>query len=83
MSARTQIHINVTKILPKSYTILPSLLNITRQPVASGYSGDDVYEGTLSGSKVCITRIPTHSKDGLEKALKVYRPIVEIRRTRR
>jgi hypothetical protein len=58
-------------ILPSSYTLSPSLLNVSPHPVASGGPGD-VYEGILDGSKVCIKRIRVYSKDGPKKAIKVH-----------
>ena len=57
-------------ILPTSYAISPSLLNIASRPVASGGSGD-VYKGTLDGSEVCIKRVRIYAKDGPVKATKV------------
>ena len=57
-------------ILPTSYTLSPSLLNIGRQPVASGGSGD-IYKGTLNGSSVCAKRVRVYSKEGPKKATKV------------
>jgi hypothetical protein len=52
-------------------TLPPSLLNVGRQPVASGGSGD-VYKGTLDDSKVCVKRVRVYSKDGPMKATKVH-----------
>ena len=47
---------------------------VDRQPVASGGPGD-VYEGWFDGSKVCVKRVRTYSKEGPEKAKKVrHRP---------
>ena len=61
-------------ILPTSYTISPSVLKTDRQPLASGSSGD-IYEGTLSGSKVCVKRVRIYSKEGPENVTKVrHRP---------
>ena len=56
--------------LPTSYTLSSSLLNIGRQPVASGGSGD-IYKGTLNGSMVCVKRVRVYSKEGPGKATKV------------
>ena len=61
-------------ILPVSYTSLSSLVDIGRQPVASGDSGD-LYEATLDGSKVCVKRIREYSKDGPGKEIQVRCPI--------
>ena len=61
-------------VLPTSHTLLSSDLDIGHQPVASGSSAD-VYEGTLSDSKVCVKRIRAYSNDGPEKAIKVHRPV--------
>jgi hypothetical protein len=61
-------------VLPTSHTLLPSDLDIGHHPVASGSSAD-VYEGALNDSKVCVKRIRVYSKDGPEKAIKVYRPV--------
>jgi hypothetical protein len=58
-------------ILPTSYTLSSSLLNIGPQPVASGGSGD-VYKGTLGRSPVCIKRVRVYSKDGPGGATKVH-----------
>jgi hypothetical protein len=64
-------HICGTKtILPTSYILSSSLLNIGRHPVASGGPGD-VYEGTLNGLKVCVKRIRVYSRDGPKKVAKV------------
>ena len=49
-------------MLPTSYTLSLSHLNIGRQPVIWGDS-DDVYEGTLDGSRVCVKRVRVYSKD--------------------
>ena len=57
-------------ILPTSYTLSSSLLNIGRQPVASGGSGD-IYQGTLNGLAVCVKRVRVYSKEGPKKATKV------------
>ena len=57
-------------ILPTSYTLSSSLLNIGRQPVASGGSGD-IYKGTLNGLNVCVKRVRVYSKEGPKKATKV------------
>jgi len=57
-------------ILPTSYTLSSSLLNIGRQPVASGGSGD-IYRGTLNGLNVCVKRVRVYSKEGPKKATKV------------
>jgi hypothetical protein len=62
-------------ILPTSLTPSASLLDTEHYPVASGGSGD-VYEGTFNGSKVCVKRIRACSKDGPEKAIKVYHCVV-------
>ena len=58
-------------ILPTSYTLSSSLLNIGPRPVASGGSGD-VYKGTLDRSLVCIKRVRVYSKDGPAGATKVH-----------
>jgi len=58
-------------ILPPSYTLLSQDLAAGRQSVASGGS-DDVYEGSLNGSRVCVKRIRIYSKDDPEKATKVH-----------
>ena len=58
-------------ILPASYIILSSVLDVGRQPVASGSSGN-IYEGTLNGSRVCVKRIRIHSEDGPQGAIKVH-----------
>ena len=58
-------------ILPSSYTLTSSLLNIGGQPVASGGSGD-IYKGKLNGSGVCVKRVRVYSKDGAGKAIKVH-----------
>ena len=58
-------------ILPTSYTLSPSLLNIDRWPVAWRGS-DDVYEGTLDGSSVCVKRVRVYSNDGPKKTTKVH-----------
>jgi hypothetical protein len=57
-------------ILPTSYALSSSLLNIGRQPVASGGSGD-VYKGILDGSGVCVKRVRIYAQDGPMKATKV------------
>ena len=57
-------------ILPTLYTPPSQVLNIGRQPVASGGSGD-VFEGTLNRSKVCVKRVRVYSRDGPEAARKV------------
>ena len=62
-------------ILPTSYTLSSSLLNVDCQPVASGGTGD-VYEGTLNNSRVCVKRVRVYSKDGPGKATKVGHPTV-------
>lgn len=64
-------------ILPTSYTLSSQALDVGRQPVASGGSGD-VYEGSLHGSKVCVKRVRVYSKDGPQKATKVIRLIVSL-----
>jgi hypothetical protein len=64
-------HVCGTKMmLPTSYFLSDSLLNIDPRPVASGGSGD-VYEGTLNDSRVCVKRVRVYSRDGPEKATKV------------
>ena len=63
--------------LPTSYTLSAQVLTVGHQPVVSGSSGD-VYEGTLSGSKVCVKRIRVNSKDGAEKATKVLNTFVLV-----
>ena len=50
-------------ILQTSHTLTSSLLDIGRQPVASGGSGD-IYKGTLNSSTVCAKRVSVYSKDG-------------------
>ena len=62
-------------MLPTSYIISPSTLNIGHHPLASGGSGD-VYEGTFNGSKVCVKRVRVYSKDGPEKATTVRCSII-------
>ena len=62
-------------ILPISYTLLPSFLDISRHPFASGGSGD-LYEATLKSSKVFVKRGRVYSKDGPGKAITVYYPIL-------
>ena len=57
-------------ILPSSCILSSSVLNISRQPVASGGSGD-IYQGTLDGSTVCVKRVRIYSKEGPEKTKKV------------
>ena len=57
-------------ILPSSCILSSSVLNISRQPVASGGSGD-IYQGTLNGSTVCVKRVRIYSKEGPEKTKKV------------
>ena len=61
-------------ILPRSHALLSSLKITSRQPVASGGSGD-VYEGTLNGSKVCVKRVRVYAKDGPMKVPKVWHPV--------
>jgi hypothetical protein len=57
-------------ILPTSYTLSPSLLNIGSQPVTSGdYS--EAHEWTFKGSRIRVKRIRMYSKDGPRKAPKV------------
>ena len=58
-------------ILPTSYTLSSSLLNVGHHPVASGGSGD-VYKGSFNGSGVCVKRVRVYSKDGPKKATKVH-----------
>ena len=62
-------------ILPTSYTLSSSLLNVGRHPVTSEGPGDR-YEGTLNGSRICVKCVRPHSKDGPEKATKVRYPII-------
>ena len=62
------------KALPPSHTLLSEALTVCRQPVALGSSGD-VYKGLLGDLKVCIKRIWTYSKDGLEEVTKVHQLI--------
>jgi len=57
-------------VLPASYTFSSRNLNIGPRPVASGGSGD-VYEGSLSGLKVCAKRVRVYSKDGPTSPTKV------------
>lgn len=57
-------------LLPPSCILSSSVLNIGRQPVASGGSGD-IYQGVLNGSTVCVKRIRVYSKEGPEKSTKV------------
>jgi len=57
-------------ILPSSYTLSSSLINIGRQPLASGGSGD-IYKGTLNGLEVCVKRVRVYSKEGPKKATRV------------
>ena len=58
-------------ILPTSYTLPLSVVSVGRQPVASGGSGRDIYEGSLNGLKICVKRVRIYSKDGPKKAIKV------------
>ena len=58
-------------MLPSSYALPPSVLNIGGQPVASGGSGD-IFKGTLDDSSVCVKRVRIYSKEGPEKAIKVH-----------
>ena len=57
-------------ILPTSYTLSSSLLNIDDRPVAPG-GPSYVYRGTLNDSRVCVKRVQVYSKDGSGKATKV------------
>ena len=57
---------------PSSYILSSQDLTVGHRPVASGGSGD-VYEGSLSGSRVCVKRVRVYSKDGPNKATKVCR----------
>ena len=57
-------------MLPTSYTLSPSVLNIGSDPFTSGGYGD-VYDGTLDGSKVCIKRVRAYTNDDPKKAAKV------------
>lgn len=60
-------------MLPTSYILSPSLLNIGHQPITSEGTRD-VYEGTLNGSEVRVERVRVYSKDGPGKATKVHHP---------
>ena len=57
-------------ILPTSYILSPSVLDVGRWPVAMGGS-DDVYEGTLDGSRVCVKHVRVYPKDVPKKTTKV------------
>ena len=57
-------------MLPASYALSQSLLNIDRLPVASGGPGD-VYGGRLEGLRVCVKRVRVYSEDDPEKAAQV------------
>ena len=57
-------------ILPTSYTLSSSHLNIDPEPFVSGGYGD-MYEGTLDGSRVCIKRVRVYVKDSRQKGAKV------------
>ena len=58
-------------ILPASYTLSSSLINISPQPVASGGSGN-LYEATLgNGSRVFVKHSGVYLKGDTEKATKV------------
>lgn len=59
-------------ILPTSYTLFSSLLDVNHEPFASGGYGD-VYGGTLNGSMVCIKRVRVYTEGGSQKATKVRR----------
>ena len=48
--------------LPASYTLLPHLLDICPEPFASG-GFCDVYEGTYDGSRVCIKRASSYTRE--------------------
>ena len=63
-------------VLPTSHTLSPSVINIDRQPVASGGSGD-IFKGTLNGSEVCVKRVRIYSKDGPDKARKVHQTLYQ------
>lgn len=59
-------------ILPNSYTLSSSPLNISPQPIASGGSGD-LYEATLNnGSRVLVKRSRVYLKGDPEKATRVH-----------
>ena len=64
-------------ILPTSYAISSSLLNIGRHPVASG-GPCDVYEGTFNDSRVYIKRIRVYSQDDRNKATKAGCPTLPL-----
>lgn len=61
-------------ILPTSYIHSSSLVDVGRQPFASGGFGD-LYEATLDGSKVCVKRVRAYAKDSPGKAIRVHHPI--------
>ena len=48
-------------ILPTSYTFSSDVLNVGSNPFASG-GYDDVYEGSLDGSRVCVKRVRVHTR---------------------
>ena len=54
-----------SEILPTSYMLSPSLLNIGPIPSTSG-GFSDAYEGTFDGIKVCIKRVRIYSKEDLQ-----------------
>jgi serine/threonine protein kinase len=53
--------------LPASYTITSQDFTVSRQPVASGGSGD-VYEGRLDGSKVRVKCTGVYPREHPQKA---------------
>jgi len=59
-------------VLPTSYALSSSSLEIGRQPAASGGSGDN-YEGSLNGSRVCVKRVRVYAKGDPKKAARVHR----------
>ena len=56
--------------LPTSYVLSSQVLTVGPRPIARG--SVDAYEGTFSGSKVCVKRVRVYSKDSPERVTKVF-----------
>jgi len=54
-----------------SYTLSPDHLKIDPNPFTHGGFGD-VYNGTLSGSEVCVKRLRVYTSEDPKKATEVH-----------